>query len=73
MNNPIVAIAHFGPVYKRKIHVWVLANSNVPDSEYQNRWDYLHSTNAYRTCRDAIAAAKTHRPAFTYKANFAKD
>jgi hypothetical protein len=60
-------------VYKRKIHVWVLANSNVPDSEYQNRYDYLWSTNAYKACREAIAAAKAYRPAFTYKANFAKD
>jgi hypothetical protein len=60
-------------VYKRKIHVFVLANSNVPDSEYQNRYDYLWSTNAYRTCREAVAAAKAYRPEFTYLANFARD
>ena len=60
-------------VYKRKIHVFVLANSNVPDSEYQNRYDYLWSTNAYRTCREAVAAAKAYRPDFKYIANFAKD
>lgn len=60
-------------VYKRKIHVWVRQNSNVPDSEHKGGLDYLWSTNAYRTCREAVAAAKAWRPAFEYVANFAKD
>ena len=51
-------------VYKRKIHVYF----KNPDGLY-----YAWSTNAYRTCREAIAAAKEWRPEFSYVANFAKD
>lgn len=60
-------------VYKRKIHVWVRQNSNIPDSDHTGALVYLWSTNAYRTCREAVAAAKDYRPAFSYVANFAKD
>ena len=60
-------------VYPRKIHVWVRQNSNVPDSEHTKGLDYLWSTNAYCTCREAVAAAKEWRPGFSYVANFAKD
>lgn len=60
-------------VYKRKIHVWVRQNSNIPDSGHTAGLVYLWSTNAYKTCREAIAAAKAYRPDFSYVANFAKD
>lgn len=73
MRNKIVGTAHFGPVYARKIHVWVRQNSNVPDSEHTRGFDYLWSTNAYKTCRDAVAAAKKWRPQFDFVASFAKD
>lgn len=73
MKNPIVATAHFGPVYKRKIHIWLRQNSNVPDSEHKGHLMYMYSSNAYRTCREAIKAAKEKAPAFDFVANFAKD
>ena len=57
----------------RKINVWVRQNSNVPDSEHTKGLDYLWSTNAYKTCREAVAAAKEWRPAFSFVANFEKD
>lgn len=60
-------------VYKRKIHVWLVQNSNIPDSEHKGRLMYMYSSNAYRTCRDAVAAAKAKYPAFEFRANFAKD
>ena len=40
-------------VYKRKIHVYYKKPSGL--------W-YAWSTNAYKTCRDAVAAAKLERP-----------
>jgi hypothetical protein len=60
-------------VYPRKIHVWVRQNSNVPDSEYKGGLNYLWSTNAHKTCRDAVASAKALHPNFEFVANFAKD
>jgi hypothetical protein len=60
-------------VYKRKIHVWIKQNSNVKNSAHTMGLIYLWSTNAYPTCKAAIAAAKQYRPAFDYVANFAKD
>ncbi len=63
MKNKIVGTAHFGPVYARKIHV------------YFRRCDglfYAWSTNAYRTCREAVAAAKLERPQWEFKASFAR-
>jgi len=51
-------------VYKRKIHVYQVRNG-VPA--------YAWSTNAYPTCRAAIAAAKALYPHQQFKANFAKD
>lgn len=54
-------------VYKRKIHVF-----------YRNaltlgHWRYCYSSNAYRTCRDAVAAAQAEHPNVKFKAHFAKD
>jgi hypothetical protein len=60
-------------LYKRKIHVWLVQNSNVPGSQHTRHLMYMHSTNAYRTCRDAIAAANAKAPDFKFVANFAKD
>jgi hypothetical protein len=51
-------------VYKRKIHVYQLRHG-VPA--------YSWSTNAYPTCRAAIAGAKARYPHQDFKANFAKD
>lgn len=48
MRNPAIALAHFGPVYKRKIHVYQLRDGGPA---------YAWSTNAYRTCRDAALSA----------------
>jgi hypothetical protein len=73
MRNPIVGTAHFGPVYARKIHVWLRMNSNVPGSEHTRALAYMYSTNAYKTCKAAIEAAKAKNPAFSFVANFAKD
>jgi hypothetical protein len=33
----------------------------------------MYSTNAYKTCKAAIEAAKAKNPAFSFVANFAKD
>ena len=76
MNNPVIATAHFGPVHKRKIHVYREAKTL---DEYTHkmdgrRWVYVWSTNAYRTCRDAAAAAINGTNAQTmFRARFAKD
>lgn len=51
-------------VYKRKIHVYF----KNPDGLY-----YAWSTNAYRTCKDALAIAKHRYPQWDFVANFAKD
>lgn len=51
-------------VYKRKIHVYF----KKPDGLY-----YAWSTNAYRTCHEAVQAAKQERPQWELKASFAKD
>ncbi len=50
-------------VYPKKIHVY----------KKTHEWVYVWSTNAYRTCRDAIESAKTLYPNDVFKANFAKD
>ena len=60
-------------VYKRKIHIWVRQNSNVPHSEHSRHLMYVFSTNAYKTCREAIAAVKTKYPDSQFVANFSKD
>ena len=64
MRNPIVGTAYFGPVYARKIHVYFKRREGL---------FYAWSTNAYKTCREAVAAAKKERPQWEFKANFAKD
>lgn len=64
MRNPVIAAAHFGPVYRRKIHVYELREGGPA---------YSWSTNAYPTCRAAVAAAVTRYPSKQFKASFAKD
>lgn len=57
-------------VYKRKIIVFVDTSSNLPTNERtckNTHLTFLHCTNAYPTCKAAIAALN---PAFTYKAWF---
>ena len=51
-------------VYKRKIYVYQL-REGVPV--------YAWSTNAYKTCRDAVAGAVARYPSKQFKASFAKD
>jgi hypothetical protein len=58
-------------VYKRKIHVYVMA-VGLPHSSKPKK-HYSHSTNAYRTCREAVQGAKLRQPAFDFVAYFAKD
>jgi len=70
MRNPIVGTAHFGPVYARKIHVYC---KGAPKTAPHLSQFYAWSTNAYKTCRDAVAAAKAKHPAQDFTARFAKD
>jgi len=51
-------------VYPRKIHVYFKKPAGL--------W-YAWSTNAYRTCKEAVEAAKAERPQWDFKASFAKD
>jgi len=51
-------------VYKKKIHVYY---------KRQGGLCYGWSTNAYKTCKAAIAAAQAIHPDFIFVANFAKD
>jgi len=53
-------------VYSRKIHVW---HWNEKEKGYFYAW----STNAFKTCRDALADAKRMQPWREFKASFAKD
>jgi hypothetical protein len=57
-------------VYKRKIHVY--AKGSPKSAPHLTRF-YAWSTNAYKTCRDAVAAAKAKHPDTDFVANFAKD
>lgn len=71
MKNPIVDTAHFGPVYKRKIHVY--KRTALACDPADTFYVYAFSTNAARTCREAVAHASAKWPMNTFKANFAKD
>jgi hypothetical protein len=50
--------------YKRKIHVF------VKDAWDPKQFRYVWSTMAYRTCKEAIAAAKAKHPQAEFKASF---
>jgi hypothetical protein len=58
-------------VYPRKIHVYTRTAlaCDPADTFYQYAW----STNAHRTCREAVTAAQIKHPSKTFKASFAKD
>jgi hypothetical protein len=59
-------------VYKRKIHVYREANElDRPTYPKDERWVYCWSTNAYLTCKAAVAAANAEHPTVKFKANFA--
>ena len=64
MRNPVIGQGTFGPVYKRKIHVYY----KKPDGLW-----YAWSTNAARTCKEAVSKAKLERPQWDFVAFFAKD
>lgn len=67
MRNKIVDMAPFGPVYARKIDVY--RERNELDPEWV-KWTYVWSTNAHRTCKDAILAAMLKHPGVKFRANF---
>lgn len=56
--------------YARKIHVYRRANTLDRCDE---KWVYAWSTNATRTCKEAVARAAEKCPGVVFKANFAKD
>lgn len=58
-------------VYKRKIHVY--KREALACDPADTFWVYAWSTNAYKTCRDAVYAACELHPMGNFKANFAKD
>lgn len=57
-------------VYSRKIHVYA---KGAPRTAPHLKRFYAWSTNAYRTCSAAVAAAKARHPDMDFVANFAKD
>lgn len=57
-------------VYKRKIHVYRTANELDRDGL---KWIYVWSTNAYPTCKAAIAGAIAKCGDIGFRASFAKD
>jgi len=57
-------------VYPRKIHVYC---KGAPKTAPHLLQFYAWSTNAYETCRDAVAAAKALYPSEDFKACFAKE
>ena len=54
--------------YKRKIIVRV--RIDYPSISF---WEYAWSTNAYKTCKEAVAAAKIKEPTFEFRASFSRD
>jgi hypothetical protein len=61
-------------VYKRKIHVYREGNALDQVNGEMSQWVYAYSTNAYKTCRDAVAAAVVRSGSCKrFTANFAKD
>ena len=59
--------------YKRKIHVWRKHNALDLGRAEDFPWVYVWSTNAYRTCRDAVSGARSKHPNVEFMARFAKD
>lgn len=65
--NKVIGIAPWGKVYARKINVYIENPKN------QGMLNYMYSTNAYRTCRDAKSRAQADYPGAKVCAYFAKD
>lgn len=72
MRSKIVGTGTFGPVYDRKIYLWIKQNSNIKDSAHNQGLIFFAATNASPTCKAAIARAKELHPNFDFVANFAK-
>ena len=73
MKNPVVDMAHFGKVYKRKIDVFMRQVDTNGKPISCTGWMYIHSTNAYPRCIDASRSASFGKGShFQYKAWFAK-
>ena len=61
-------------VYKRKIHVYREGNALDQANGEMVQWVYAYSTNAYKTCKDAVAAAVLRAGTCKrFTASFAKD
>jgi len=60
-------------VYKRKIHVYREGNALDQVNGNLNKWVYMHSTNAYKTCKAAVKSTELKHPGKRFSANFAKD
>lgn len=58
-------------VYKHKIHVYRV--SNILDGKNSSKWVYVWSTNAFRTCKDAVANAESLHPGVRFIASFEKN
>ena len=52
-------------LYKRAIELFWQSKTN-------KGWKYMYTTNAFRTCREAIADTKAIWPDLSIKGNFAK-
>jgi hypothetical protein len=58
-------------VYKRKIYVWA---KMTPKTAPHLTWAFAWCTNAYPTCKTAVAGARQQYPNMEFKARFsAKD
>ena len=57
-------------VYQRKIHVYC---KGAPKTAPHLKQFYVWSTNAYKSCREAVAAARVAYPDQEFTATFAKD
>lgn len=60
-------------VYPHKIHVYRAHNELDLGKASEFPWTYVWSTNAHKTCREAVKAAQAMHPSFKFKAAFAKN
>jgi len=60
-------------VHARKIHVFREWNTTDLGTKEFCPWVYVWSTNAHKTCKDALAAAKALTPNVKFKASFEKN
>lgn len=57
-------------VYKRTIYVYFEGGVALPKGQ---KFGFAWATNAYKTCREAAAAAAALYPEINFKANFAEE